>query len=76
MPDGTSRFRRQADDPSLGCSTFSNYGIARIAVAKIAKTAVRSATSAAASTGIGAVISTAKVEAGANVVVFGLGGIG
>ncbi len=64
----------------MGCSTFSNYIVLpEIAVAKIRADApsTRPATSAAGSTtGVGAVVNTADVEAGANCVVFGLGGIG
>jgi S-(hydroxymethyl)glutathione dehydrogenase/alcohol dehydrogenase len=63
----------------MGCSTFANFTVLpEIALAKIRemRPSTRSATLAAASHGIGAVINTAKVEPGANVVVFGLGGIG
>jgi S-(hydroxymethyl)glutathione dehydrogenase/alcohol dehydrogenase len=82
MPDGTSRFSLGGKKLHhyMGCSTFSNFTVLpEIAVAKIrarTRRSTRSATSAAATTGIGAVINTAKVEPGAKAVVFGLGGIG
>jgi S-(hydroxymethyl)glutathione dehydrogenase/alcohol dehydrogenase len=64
----------------MGCSTFANYTVLpEIAVAKIRKDAPFDKVcyiGCGVTTGIGAVINTAKVEAGANVVVFGLGGIG
>ena len=82
MPDGTSRFRR-GKDPLLhymGCSTFANYTVLpEIALAKIREDAPFDKVcyiGCGVTTGIGAVIHTAKVEPGANVVVFGLGGIG
>jgi S-(hydroxymethyl)glutathione dehydrogenase / alcohol dehydrogenase len=82
MPDGTSRFSL-AGKPILhymGTSTFSNYIVApEIAVAKIRSDAPFDKVcyiGCGVTTGVGAVIFTAKVEAGANVVVFGLGGIG
>ena len=82
MPDGTSRF--SIGDTTLhhymGCSTFANYTVLpEIAVAKIREDAPFDKVcyiGCGVTTGIGAVINTAKVEAGANVVVFGLGGIG
>jgi S-(hydroxymethyl)glutathione dehydrogenase / alcohol dehydrogenase len=82
MPDGTSRFSL-GGKPILhymGTSTFSNYIVApEIAVAKIRSDAPFDKVcyiGCGVTTGVGAVIYTAKVEAGANVVVFGLGGIG
>jgi S-(hydroxymethyl)glutathione dehydrogenase/alcohol dehydrogenase len=64
----------------MGCSTFANYTVLpEIAVAKIREDAPFDKVcyiGCGVTTGIGAVINTAKVEAGANVVVFGLGGIG
>ena len=82
MPDGTSRFSLGGKmlHHYMGCSTFSNYTVLpEIAVAKIREDAPFDKVcyiGCGVSTGIGAVINTAKVEAGANVVVFGLGGIG
>src|SRR6476619_847860 len=82
MPDGTSRFSigKQMIHHYMGCSTFSNYTVLpEIAVAKIRKDAPFDKVcyiGCGVTTGIGAVINTAKVEPGANVVVFGLGGIG
>src|ERR1700716_4263646 len=82
MPDGTSRFSL-AGKPLLhymGTSTFSNYIVVpEIALAKIRRDAPFDTVcyiGCGVTTGIGAVLFTAKVEAGANVVVFGLGGIG
>ncbi|MCY6491453.1 S-(hydroxymethyl)glutathione dehydrogenase/class III alcohol dehydrogenase [Leptolyngbya sp. GGD] len=82
MPDGTSRFSI-GGEPILhymGTSTFSNYTVLpEIAVAKIREDAPFEKVcliGCGVTTGIGAVINTAKVEPGANVVVFGLGGIG
>src|SRR5689334_25088500 len=82
MPDGTSRFSYKGQQIAhyMGCSTFSNYTVLpEIAVAKI-RTDAPFETSCyigcGVTTGVGAVINTAKVEPGANVVVFGLGGIG
>ena len=64
----------------MGCSTFSNYTVLpEIALAKIREDAPFEKVcyiGCGVTTGIGAVINTAKVEPGANVVVFGLGGIG
>ena len=64
----------------MGCSTFANYTVLpEIAVAKIREDAPFDKVcyiGCGVTTGIGAVIFTAKVEPGANVVVFGLGGIG
>jgi S-(hydroxymethyl)glutathione dehydrogenase/alcohol dehydrogenase len=82
MPDGTSRFSRNGQPVFhyMGCSTFANYTVLpEIAVAKIREDAPFDKVcyiGCGVTTGIGAVINTAKVEAGANVVVFGLGGIG
>ena len=82
MPDGTSRFsyKGQAIAHYMGCSTFSNYTVLpEIALAKIRKDAPFDKAcyvGCGVTTGVGAVIWTAKVETGARVVVFGLGGIG
>jgi S-(hydroxymethyl)glutathione dehydrogenase/alcohol dehydrogenase len=82
MPDGTSRFRHGGKDVLhyMGTSTFSNYTVLpEIAVAKIRDDAPFDKVcyiGCGVTTGIGAVINTAKVEPGANVAVFGLGGIG
>jgi S-(hydroxymethyl)glutathione dehydrogenase / alcohol dehydrogenase len=82
MPDGTSRFSLGGKmvHHYMGCSTFANYTVLpEIALAKIRKDAPFDKVcyiGCGVTTGIGAVINTAKVEAGANVVVFGLGGIG
>ncbi len=82
MPDGTSRFARRGTmiHHYMGCSTFANLTVLpEIAVAKIRTDAPFDKVcyiGCGVTTGIGAVINTAKVEAGANVVVFGLGGIG
>ena len=82
MPDGTSRFSLNGKPVFhyMGCSTFANYTVLpEIALAKIRDDAPFDKVcyiGCGVTTGIGAVINTAKVEAGANVVVFGLGGIG
>jgi S-(hydroxymethyl)glutathione dehydrogenase/alcohol dehydrogenase len=82
MPDGTSRFSLKGKlvHHYMGCSTFSNYTVLpEIALAKIRKDAPFDKVcyiGCGVTTGIGAVINTAQVEPGANVVVFGLGGIG
>jgi len=82
MPDGTSRFSIGGKPLHhyMGCSTFSNYTVLpEIAVAKIREDAPFEKVcyiGCGVTTGLGAVINTAKVEPGANVVVFGLGGIG
>src|SRR5688572_861370 len=82
MPDGTSRFSLDGKPLHhyMGCSTFANYTVLpEIAVAKIREDAPFEKVcyiGCGVTTGIGAVINTAKVEPGANVVVFGLGGIG
>jgi S-(hydroxymethyl)glutathione dehydrogenase/alcohol dehydrogenase len=82
MPDGTSRF--SCDGAGImhymGCSTFSNYTVLpEIALAKVREDAPFDKIcyiGCGVTTGIGAVINTAKVQVGDNVVVFGLGGIG
>ena len=82
MPDGTSRFSLNGEKVHhyMGCSTFANFTVLpEIALAKIREDAPFEKVcyiGCGVTTGIGAVINTAKVEAGANVVVFGLGGIG
>lgn len=82
MPDGTSRFSYKGKPVLhyMGCSTFANYTVLpEIALAKVRKDAPFDKIcyiGCGVTTGIGAVIFTAGVEAGANVVVFGLGGIG
>jgi S-(hydroxymethyl)glutathione dehydrogenase / alcohol dehydrogenase len=82
MPDGTSRFslNGQKIHHYMGCSTFANHTVLpEIALAKIRKDAPFDKVcyvGCGVTTGIGAVLWTAKVEAGASVVVFGLGGIG
>src|SRR5690349_23188690 len=82
MPDGTSRFSLEGKKLHhyMGTSTFANFTVLpEIAVAKIREDAPFGKVcyiGCGVTTGIGAVINTAKVEPGANVVVFGLGGIG
>jgi S-(hydroxymethyl)glutathione dehydrogenase/alcohol dehydrogenase len=82
MPDGTSRFSLGGDAlyHYMGTSTFANFTVLpEIAVAKIREDAPFDKVcyiGCGVTTGVGAVINTAKVEAGANVIVFGLGGIG
>src|SRR5579859_3194533 len=82
MPDGTSRFsiKGKPIHHYMGCSTFAQYTVLpEIALAKIRGDAPFDKVcyiGCGVTTGIGAVINTAKVEPGANVVVFGLGGIG
>lgn len=83
MPDGTSRFSLPDGTPIhhyMGCSTFSNFTVLpEIAVAKVREDAPFDKIcyiGCGVTTGIGAVINTAKVEIGAKAVVFGLGGIG
>ena len=82
MPDGTSRFsiKGQKIHHYMGCSTFAHHTVLpEIAVAKVRKDAPFDKIcylGCGVTTGVGAVLYTAKVEAGANVVVFGLGGIG
>jgi S-(hydroxymethyl)glutathione dehydrogenase/alcohol dehydrogenase len=82
MPDGTSRFSigKTKIHHYMGCSTFSEFSVLpEIALAKVRADAPFDKIcyiGCGVTTGIGAVIYTAKVEPGANVVVFGLGGIG
>ncbi|HEY1290933.1 MAG TPA: S-(hydroxymethyl)glutathione dehydrogenase/class III alcohol dehydrogenase [Burkholderiales bacterium] len=82
MPDGSSRFSLGGKQVYhyMGCSTFANFTVLpEIALAKIREDAPFDKVcyiGCGVTTGIGAVINTAKVEPGANVVVFGLGGIG
>ncbi|MEW6492135.1 MAG: S-(hydroxymethyl)glutathione dehydrogenase/class III alcohol dehydrogenase [Cyanobacteriota bacterium] len=82
MPDGTSRFSMDGKmlHHYMGTSTFANYTVLpEIAVAKIREDAPFDKVcyiGCGVTTGIGAVINTAKVEPGSRVVVFGLGGIG
>ncbi len=82
MPDGTSRFsyKGQTIYHYMGCSTFSNFTVLpEIAVAKIRPDAPFDTScyiGCGVTTGVGAVVNTAKVEPGATVIVFGLGGIG
>ena len=82
MPDGTSRFSLDGKPIHhyMGCSTFANFTVLpEIAVAKVRKDAPFDKIcyiGCGVTTGVGAVINTAKVEPGATAVVFGLGGIG
>ena len=82
MPDGTSRFRYKGETiyHYMGTSTFSNFTVLpEIAVAKIRDDAPFDTScyvGCGVTTGVGAVVNTAKVEPGSRVVVFGLGGIG
>ncbi len=82
MPDGTSRFSigKTQIHHYMGCSTFANHTVLpEIALAKVRPDAPFDKIcyiGCGVTTGIGAVLYTAKVEPGANVVVFGLGGIG
>jgi S-(hydroxymethyl)glutathione dehydrogenase/alcohol dehydrogenase len=82
MPDGTSRFSIDGKKVHhyMGCSTFSNFTVLpEIAVAKIRADAPFDKVcyiGCGVTTGIGAVINTAKVEPGTKCIVFGLGGIG
>jgi S-(hydroxymethyl)glutathione dehydrogenase/alcohol dehydrogenase len=82
MPDGTSRFSYRGEPifHYMGCSTFANFTVLpEIAVAKIREDAPFDTTcyiGCGVTTGVGAVVNTAKVQVGDNVVVFGLGGIG
>ncbi|MCB9749439.1 MAG: S-(hydroxymethyl)glutathione dehydrogenase/class III alcohol dehydrogenase [Myxococcales bacterium] len=82
MPDGTSRFSIDGEPlfHYMGTSTFASHTVVpEIAVAKIREDAPFDKVcyiGCGVTTGLGAVLNTAKVEAGANVVVFGLGGIG
>ncbi|MET0309392.1 MAG: S-(hydroxymethyl)glutathione dehydrogenase/class III alcohol dehydrogenase [Sphingomonas sp.] len=82
MPDGTTRFSYQGKPifHYMGCSTFSNFTVLpEIAVAKIREDAPFKTScyiGCGVTTGVGAVVNTAKVQVGDNIVVFGLGGIG
>ncbi|MEQ9327618.1 MAG: S-(hydroxymethyl)glutathione dehydrogenase/class III alcohol dehydrogenase [Rhodospirillales bacterium] len=82
MPDGSSRFSLNGEQVLhyMGCSTFSNYTVLpEIALARVREDAPFDKIcyiGCGVTTGIGAVINTAKVKPGDNVVVFGLGGIG
>lgn len=82
MPDGTSRFSIDGTPIMhyMGTSTFANYTVLpEIALAKVRKDAPFESIcyiGCGVTTGIGAVINTAKVEPGSNCIVFGLGGIG
>ena len=82
MPDGTTRFRYKNEPIFLymGCSTFSNFTVLpEIAVAKIRDDAPFKTScyiGCGVTTGVGAVVNTAKVQVGDTVIVFGLGGIG
>ena len=82
MPDGTTRFSYKGEPifHYMGCSTFSNFTVLpEIAVAKIREDAPFHTTcyvGCGVTTGVGAVVNTAQVKPGDNVVVFGLGGIG
>src|SRR4028119_51945 len=82
MPDGTSRFKYGGETiyHYMGCSTFSNFTVMpEIALAKVRQDAPFDKIcyiGCGVTTGVGAVIWTAGVEPGSNVVVFGLGGIG
>ena len=82
MPDGTSRFSRGGEMilHYMGTSTFANYTVVpEIALAKIREDAPFDKVcyiGCGVTTGLGAVMNTAKVEPGATVAVFGLGGIG
>ena len=83
MPDGTSRFSTLDGDPLLhymGCSTFANHTVLpEIALAKVNPDAPFDKIcyiGCGVTTGIGAVVNTAKVEIGSRAIVFGLGGIG
>ena len=83
MPDGTSRFSMLDGTPIhhyMGCSTFANHTVVpEIALAKVRKDAPFDKIcyiGCGVTTGIGAVINTAKVEIGSTAIVFGLGGIG
>ena len=82
MPDGSRRFSQNGNPiyHYMGCSTFSEYTVVpEIALAKINKSAPLDKVcllGCGVTTGIGAVLNTAKLEAGSTVAVFGLGGIG
>ncbi len=82
MPDGTTRFSYQGQPVYhyMGCSTFSEYTVLpEVSVAKIPKESPLEKVcllGCGVTTGIGAVLNTAKVEEGSTVAIFGLGGIG
>ena len=82
MPDGTTRFSYKGQQifHYMGCSTFSNFTVLpEIAVAKIREDAPFKTTcyiGCGVTTGVGAVVNSAKVQVGNTVIVFGLGGIG
>ena len=82
MPDGTSRFSKNGKPIHhyMGCSTFAEYTVVpEIALAKVNPNAPLDKVcllGCGVTTGIGAVLNTAKVEKGSSVAVFGLGGIG
>ncbi len=82
MPDGTSRFSINGEPVYhyMGCSTFANYSVLpEIALARVREDAPFDKIcyiGCGVTTGVGAVINTAKVQPGDNVIVFGLGGIG
>ncbi|MBO9552310.1 S-(hydroxymethyl)glutathione dehydrogenase/class III alcohol dehydrogenase [Pseudomonas sp.] len=82
MPDGTTRFSYNGEPiyHYMGCSTFSEYTVLpEISLAKIPVSAPLEQVcllGCGVTTGIGAVLNTAKVQAGASVAIFGLGGIG
>ncbi len=82
MPDGTTRFKCKGKEVFhyMGTSTFSEYSIAaEVSLAKVNNQAPLDKVcllGCGVTTGIGAVLNTAKVEAGASIAVFGLGGIG
>lgn len=82
MPDGTTRFSKGGEPiyHYMGCSTFSEYTVLpEISLAKVNKTAPLEEVcllGCGVTTGMGAVMNTAKVEEGATVAIFGLGGIG
>ncbi|WP_028862681.1 S-(hydroxymethyl)glutathione dehydrogenase/class III alcohol dehydrogenase [Psychromonas aquimarina] len=82
MPDGTTRFYKNGQPifHYMGCSTFSEYTVLpEISLAKVSKEAPLEEVcllGCGVTTGMGAVLNTAKVEKGDNVAIFGLGGIG
>ena len=82
MPDGTSRFSKDGEPiyHYMGCSTFSEYTVLpEISLAKVNKTAPLDEVcllGCGVTTGMGAVLKTAKVQEGDTVAIFGLGGIG
>jgi S-(hydroxymethyl)glutathione dehydrogenase/alcohol dehydrogenase len=82
MPDGTTRFYKDGQPifHYMGCSTFSEYTVLpEISLAKVSKEAPLEEVcllGCGVTTGIGAIMNTAKVEEGATVAIFGLGGIG